>query len=100
MFKFCPEHGQRLNSHIFTDYWCTLHECPVSTCPGYIHVGDPQWISPLLRLESGVLRAVKSASPRTLDVAFDRIKRIDYKTVSIVDFESTILGCFKHPGEQ
>jgi len=99
MFTFRPEHGDRLSELPLTKYWCTLLECPESTCPGYIQVGDPQWVYPLLQLTTGVLPALKTASPQMLDEAFERIERIDYKTVSIVRFEQTILGCAPQRGD-
>ena len=53
-----------------------------------------RWVFPLLRLEPGVERKIQDVDSSVLKLAAERIRQIDYKTVSIVDFEHTILGCF------
>jgi hypothetical protein len=59
-----------------------------------LEVGDARWIFPLLRLEPGTRYKIKEANEDLIKQAAERIRYIDYKTVSIIDFEHTLSGCF------
>nr|WP_231103676.1 hypothetical protein [Xanthomonas translucens] len=61
-------------------------------------MGDPRWTFPLLDLNPGVKDRLVNADPALVELAVSRIRMIDYKTVSIVDFEKTLLGAFSEPG--
>ncbi len=50
--------------------------------------------SSLLKLQPDVFEMLSQAPQELIDLAFGRIRRIDYRTVSIMDFEQTLLGCF------
>jgi hypothetical protein len=92
MYRFCPVTGEPLRTvGDFRRYWCEVYE---STAGGYLRVGS-QYSDLLIPLEVGVLDKITKASPELLDDAFNRIRRIDYKTVSIVAFEQTLLGCYR-----
>jgi hypothetical protein len=100
MYAFCPKHGERLISvGEFTKYWCVIYRCPAQNCPGYIEVADSRWPSTLIQLDIGVLARLEDASPAQLEEAFARIKRIDYKTVSSIFFEHTVLGSYRSRDE-
>ena len=60
-----------------------------------MEVGDPRWVFPLLDLSPGVKEQLAIAEPPLLQLAVSRIRMIDYKTVSIVGFEQTLLGCYR-----
>lgn len=93
MYEFCPEHGERLVPvGNFTKHWCHVYRCPAPNCPGYIEVGSPRWLPVLIRLDIGVLPKLEAATPAVLEEAFGRIKWIDYKTISTIFFEKTVLG--------
>ena len=50
-----------------------------------------RWIYPLLRLEYGALKALTEAEECEIEMAVKTIKHIDFKTVSIVEFENILL---------
>ena len=52
-----------------------------------------RWIYPLLQLDRGIARMTE-ADENLLRLSFSRVKHIDYKTVSIVAFEQTLLSCY------
>ena len=82
----------------FRSHWITVYECP-SDLPlhDFMEVGDPRWVFPLLGLNLGVKERLVDADPSLIDIAVSRIKMIDYKTVSIVGFEQTLLGVYTEP---
>ena len=45
-------------------------------------------------LQVGVFDKLREAAGELLDLAFSRIRFIDYQTVSITGFEHTLLGSF------
>jgi hypothetical protein len=92
MYKYCPVTGELLKEiGDFRRYWCNVYE---SAAGGYIRVVGQQ-SDLLIPLQIGVLDRIKKASPELLDEAFNRIRHVDYKTVSVVDFEHTLLGCYR-----
>ncbi|WP_144900222.1 hypothetical protein [Luteimonas cucumeris] len=82
----------------FRSHWITVYECP-SGLPlhNFMEVGDPRWIFPLLDLSLGVKDRLANADPSLVELAVSRIRTIDYKTVSIVGFEQTLLGVYSEP---
>jgi hypothetical protein len=60
----------------------------------FLEVADARWIYPLQRLDPGVGRRIQEADEKRIEEAVPRIRNIDYKTVSIVGFEHTIMGSF------
>jgi hypothetical protein len=82
----------------FRSHWLTVYECP-SGAPlhAFVEVGDARWVFPLLDLGAGVKDRLLGAAPSLVQLAVSRIRIIDYKTVSIVGFEQTLLGI--HPGD-
>lgn len=46
------------------------------------------------RLDLGVSKKILTADDALLRTAVERIRQIDYKTVSTVGFEHTLLGCY------
>lgn len=70
----------------FLKYWITFYECSRRCDPSatYLEVTDTRWIYPLQFLELGTLNKAVSIPEDVIGLATSRIKRIDYKTVSIV----------------
>lgn len=100
MYEFCPEHGERfVPIGDFTKYWCCVYRCPTPNCPGYIEIADAQCLPVLIRLDMGVIPKMEAASLAVLEVAFGRIKWIDYKTVSSIFLERTVLDCYRKQNE-
>jgi len=100
MSRYCSHCGLELREFgDFRSHWITVYECP-SELPlhDFLEVGDPRWIFPLLDLNLGVKDRLTNADPSLVELAVSRIRMIDYKTVSIVGFEQTLLGTFSDPG--
>lgn len=101
MSRYCSHCGLELReAGDFRRYWITVYQCP-STLPlhDFLEVGDPRWIFPLLNLDLGVKDRLVDAESSLVELAVSRIRMIDYKTVSIVGFEHTLLGTFSDPGK-
>ncbi|WP_184413986.1 hypothetical protein [Xanthomonas translucens] len=101
MSRYCSHCGLELREvGDFRRYWITVYQCP-STLPlhDFLEVGDPRWIFPLLNLDLGVKDRLVDAESSLAELAVSRIRMIDYKTVSIVGFEQTLLGTFSEPGK-
>ena len=62
-----------------------------------MEVGDPRWVYPLLDLNLGVKDRLANADRSLVELAVSRIKPIDYKSVTIDDFEQTLLGVYSEP---
>ncbi|HKR65472.1 MAG TPA: hypothetical protein VJZ00_17210 [Thermoanaerobaculia bacterium] len=93
--RYCPNCGAQLREvGDFRRFWLTVYVCPTNELDAFLHVADNRWIYPLQELQRGVLDALRVADDAKLELAVSRIKRIDYKTVSIVGFEHTLLGCY------
>jgi len=95
--KYCTHCGSKLKQvGDFASLWFLIYECPNGEhCPDYIEVGDSRWIFPLLELQANVKKCLLSANSDLVQLAATRIKQIDYKTVSIIGFEHTLLGCYR-----
>lgn len=95
MNEHCPDCGAKLTEpRDIRTYWLRLLKCPSCLHGDFLEVADSRWIYPMLRLELGVSLKVLAADDVLLRTASERIRQIDYKTVSIIDFEHTILGCY------
>ncbi len=95
MNSHCPDCGTDLKEiRDLRNLWLSPLKCPKCVNQFFLEVADPQWIYPLQRLEQGIGNKIKQAGEEILAEASKRIRRIDYKTVSIVDFEATLNGRF------
>lgn len=95
MNNHCPDCGSSLvEGRDLTAYWLRILRCPSCESCDLLEVADMRWIFPLLRLEPGVREKIEEADSETMKLATQRIRQIDYKTVSIIDFEHTLLGYF------
>jgi len=72
--------------------WLRFLKCPRCSAAYFLEVADSKFIYPLQRLDTGAARKLKAAGEAEIDAAVTRIRRIDHKTVSIVEFEQTLLG--------
>ena len=99
--RYCPTCGARLDeAGDFRRFWFSAFVCSANPRHEFLHIADARWIYPLLNLQTGVIEALRSADEATVKLAVSRIKFIDYKTVSIVGFEHTLLGCYDTAREQ
>ncbi|WP_369942315.1 hypothetical protein [Xanthomonas medicagonis] len=97
MSRYCSYCGLALQQvGDFRSQWLTVYACP-SGAPlhAFVEVGDARRVFPLLDLSAGVKDRLLGAEPSLVQLAVSRIRMIDYKTVSIVGFEQTLLGL--HP---
>lgn len=94
MTIYCPNCGKELE--VVRDvpkFWAQILRCP-DTKEGFLFVDGEGWIFHLIPLDIGVLEKVEASSSAHLEMALDRIKRIDYKTISSLGFEHTLLDCY------
>lgn len=92
---YCPECGDKLKEiRDLREFWAEAYRCRGQESQTFLKVIDQRWVYSPLALERGVAEAIEDADEETLRLAFSRIKRIDYKTISIVSFEYTLLGCY------
>lgn len=95
MNNHCPDCGAKLEELCdLRKYWLRLLKCPCCVGGDFLEVADARWIYPMLRLDLGVSNAIQDADDTLMKTAVQRIKTIDYKTVSIIGFEHTLLGCY------
>jgi hypothetical protein len=95
MNDHCPDCGVKLlEPRDLRHHWLRLLRCPSCSAGYFLEVADSRWIFPMLRLEPGVSKKLLDADDALLRTAVERIRRIDCKTLSIVDFEHTLLGCY------
>lgn len=97
MQKYCQLCGSPLTAvgdHL--KYWIIFYECSKRCMlwATYLEVSDPNWSYPLQILEFGTLERALSVPEGVIGLAVSRIKRIDYKTISILYFEQTIWGSY------
>ena len=95
MSNYCQRCGSEMAQvKLLAHLWIAFYKCPMTT-DAYLEIADPRWIYPLQILESGVLEKALVAWDELLELAAQRIKVIDYKTVSIIFFEKTLLGNYR-----
>jgi hypothetical protein len=93
MNDFCPDCGARFTEpRDFRTFWIRLLKCPSCSLGEFLEVGDTRLIFPLQRLEPGLFRKILDADEALIRAAVERIRQVDFKSVSIVDFEATISG--------
>jgi hypothetical protein len=91
----CPDCGFQLEEPSdLKRHWLRLLKCKRCVEGWFLEVADPQWIYPMQRLDPGVGRRINDADESKIEEAASRIMRIDYKTVSIIGFERTLMGSF------
>ena len=92
MSLHCQRCGTELEEvRLCPSLWLSFLNCGVCS-QAYLQVADPRWVYPLQFLELRVLQKAVSATEEALATAAANILFIDYKTVSIVAFEKTLLG--------
>ena len=79
----------------FEQFWAVVYS---SSSGAYLELADLRWQYPLLPLGRGVLEKIVEAEPDLLQAAFRAIQTVDYKTVSIVEFERILLAAPKVDG--
>lgn len=90
----CPDCGNNLYKSLdLSQWWIELLHCD-NGCGYFLSVLDMRNIYPLQRLDRGVGQILLKAEDSTIELAVKRIKRIDHKTISVVFFEHTLLGCY------
>ena len=95
MNNFCPDCGGRLaEPRDLRRFWIRLLKCPTCVPGEFLEVGDARWIYPLQRLEPGSCQQLMEGEESTIRTAVERIRSLDYKTVSIVAFEATLSGSY------
>jgi hypothetical protein len=95
MNDFCPDCSTRLiEARDLRAHWVRLLTCPSCELVEFLEVGDAQWVYPLQRLERGIVPLLMEANDELIRTAVERIRSIDFKTVSIVDFEATLRGSY------
>ncbi|WP_343205891.1 hypothetical protein [Rhodanobacter sp. MP1X3] len=102
MTRHCSHCGLALHEvGDFRAHWISVFECPSgASLHNFVEVGDPRWIFPLLDLSLGVKDRLVDADQALVKLAVSRIRMIDYKTVTIIGFEQTLLGCYKESSHQ
>lgn len=87
---YCQKCGARLTlAKLCAALWLSFYKC--ENCgQSYLEVADARWIYPLLLLEPQILDKALAASDEALAQAARQIQTIDYKTVSIVEFEKFV----------
>lgn len=95
--RYCSHCGKELRPvGDFRSLWFCIYECPSENpLHDFIEVADSRWVFPLLELGLDVKRRLLEMDSERARLAASRIKQIDYKTVSIVGFEQTILGVYR-----
>lgn len=95
MNTHCPDCGAKLEEpRDLRAHWLRLLKCPRCVSGDFLEIGDARWIFPMQRLDLGVSKKILTADDALLRTAVERIRQIDYKTVSTVGFEHTLLGCY------
>jgi hypothetical protein len=90
---FCSECGGELREiRDLSAFWAAAYRCSRNEEHTYFRLSDARWIYPILPLQRVTAEKIEHASADDLALAFSRIKRIDYQTISIIFFEHTLLG--------
>lgn len=93
MKKYCQECGAELNELEVPSYsWVKCYEC-ISSCDNvYIQVMDIKNIYPLVSTFPNIPKLLNEYSQERVENAAKLIDKINYKTVSIVEFENELLN--------
>ena len=94
MTKYCVQTGEPLTEvGDFREHWCNVYRSSVAA---YIEIADPGKADyPLITLQRGVIEKLESAAPALLALALSRLRPIDCRTISVLAFEYTLLGCYR-----
>ena len=97
MSRYCCHCGALLRE--FGDCranWVSVFECTDRpNVHNFIWVAHTKWDFPLLELGLGVKEKLADSTESQVKLAVSRLRIVDYKTVSIVGFEHTLLGCYR-----
>jgi hypothetical protein len=97
MKYICPFCGNELlHLRMFHAHYSRLYRCSHESIRNFLEVVGTLHSYPLQNLENGVAEILMEASEEIIDKAFSRIKYIDYKTISIIYFEQTLLGIYQN----
>jgi len=97
MKHFCPYCGNELlRVRMFHAHYSSVYRCSNESFRNFLEVVGTHNSYPLQNLENGVAEILVEASEEIIDKAFSRIKQIDYKTISIIYFEQTLLGVYQN----
>ncbi len=90
MKNYCQRCGNELEERRFcAALWLAFYKCQACS-QAYLEVADPRWIYPLQFLELGLLEKALQASEEQMKSAAAKIEFVNYKTVSIVEFEKAL----------
>lgn len=94
MSYYCPNCGVKLDSiNIDHDIWIRFYRCNSPRCGLlYAKVVDMKNDYPLIEVFPNIPEKLNQLSPCSVNEAWKKVQFIDYKTVSIVDFEKYVLG--------
>ena len=93
MNEFCLDCGTKLvEDRDLRKFWIRLLGCPSCSHSHFLEVADLRWVFPLQRLQVGSYQAILDADDDRIQEAVVRIRQIDFKTVTIVDFERVFLS--------
>ena len=96
MDAFCPNCGKILiELRFLPKYQARVYKCFARPTDCFVEILSARNVYPLQILDSKATEILVSAPEDLLDLAFKRIKYIDYKTISIVYFEQTLLGAYR-----
>lgn len=91
MNDYCPDCGSELSEpRDLRKYWLRLLKCVDKGCGFFLEVGDSRWVYPMQRLDLGVGDKMIAVDEDVIENAVGRIEAINYKTVSILEFERLI----------
>ena len=97
MKYICPFCGNELlRLRMFPAHYSRVYRCSHESNRNFLEVVGTLHSYPLQNLENGVAEILTEASEELIDKAFSRIKYIDYKTISIIYFEQTLLGIYQN----
>ncbi len=93
MVKFCPDCGTELREITVPSYvWVRCFECAAECGSVYIQVVDVRNTYPLVATFPKIPQLLNGLPREKIDKAASLINRIDYKTVSVVEFENELLS--------
>jgi len=97
MKQFCPYCGNELlRLRMFHRHYSSLYRCSSESFRNFLEIVGTHDHYPLLNLDNGVAEILVEAPEEIIDRAFIRIRYIDYKTISILYFEQTLLSIYQN----
>jgi hypothetical protein len=94
MNVYCPNCGSKLEPvPINHDLWMRFFRCQSDGCGKvFVKVIDMKNDYPLIEVFPNIPDKVNDLSPKGAKEAWSKVHFVDYKTVSVVDFEHYVLG--------